>query len=219
MDPYPYIAELPCARCLSDVTISDNKKGSGVKKIHTTRCCGAPVCNRCGPLGFCLFCKQPILNTSWVRKTSFRNWDAKFSEFKRLESLTSEPFFFPFLKYSKLRLDHRDYWTIRLKLRLYIISLFRRVIQFRVSIPKSIIFRTPHDIQRFQRLYSVIKSRDFDRIYQQHFHKSSVVMQYSRKYRQFGCIFFIALKLSTMLLPDVNAICRIIYRFTKNNAR
>lgn len=219
MDPYPYSAKLPCARCLSNVIISDNKKGSGVKKIHTTRCCGAPVCYSCDPGGFCLFCKQPILNTSMVRKTSFRNWDAKFLEFKRLESLTSEPFFFEFLKYSKSPLNYRNSCSILQQLRLYIISLFRRVIQFRVSIPKSIIFRTPHDIQRFQRLYSVIKSRDFDRIYQQHFHKSSVVMQYSRKYRQFGCIFFIALKLSTMLLPDVNAICRIIYRFTKNNAR
>lgn len=216
---YPYFAELPCARCLSDVTISNNKKGSGVKKIHTTRCCGAAVCYSCDPGGFCLFCKQAILNTSMVRKTSFRDWDAKFSEFKRLEYLTSEPFFFEFLKYSKSPLNYRNSCSILQQLRLYIISLFRRVIQFRVSIPKSIIFRTPDDIQRCQRLYSVIKSRDFDRIYQQNFRKSAVVMRYSRKYWHFGCIFFIALKLSTMLLPDVNAICRIIYRFTKNNAR
>jgi hypothetical protein len=166
-----------------------------------------------------LFCKKQIKNTSWVRKTGFSNWGLIFSELKGLESVSGELFFFPFLRHSNSPLKHRDYWTIRLRLRLYILALLRRVIHSRVSTLKSFIFRKPDDIQRFQRLHSVLKSRDFDRIYQQHFHKSAVVMRYSRKYRHFGCIFFIALKLSTMLLTseflsDVNAICRIIYRFT-----
>ena len=218
-----YIALPPCACCTDPVTIIDDKKGSGEKKIHVASCCGASVCYSCRPGGLCLFCKKIIENTSWVRKTGISNWRLKFSELKGLESLAREPFFFTFLKSSKCPLDYKDSWTIRLKLRQYItIQHFKRVIQVRVSPPKSFIFRTSDDIQRFQRLHSVLKSRDFDRIYQQHFHKSAVVMRYSRKYRQFGCIFFIALKLSTMLLTseflsDVNAICRIIYRFTKNN--
>lgn len=220
-------ANPPCASCTNRVSIGYNKKAGGEKKIEKADCCGAPVCDRCGAGGFCIFCKRPILSTSVVRKTSYSNWNAKFLEFWRLESLTREPFFFEFLKNSKFPLDYIFPSTIQLKLRLYIDSqvipcLFSQVIQFRLSTPKYFTFRTPHDIKTFQKMYSIINSKDFVRIYQQHFHKSAVVVRYSRKYTRFGCIFFISLKLSTMLLrstflSDVNAIRRIICRITKKN--
>lgn len=216
-----YIALPLCAICAGIVFISDYKRASGGKKIVKTDCCGVPVCFNCSGVDvFCLYCKK-MTSTSMVWKTIYRDWGAKFLEFKKLESLTKEPFFSEFLKYSKRRLNCLAVQHILQELRLYtssvvIPSILKVFIQVRV--PKSFIFRTPDDIQRCQRLYSVIKSKDFNKIYQDYFRQSEIVMRYSRKYYHSGWIFFIALKLSTMLLPDVNAISRIVNRITKNNA-
>ena len=230
-------AHPPCACCAQPVSISGYKKEHGGKKIERVDCCGAAVCPspRCGTGGSCIFCKKSIPSTSVVRKTSYPNWEETFLEFWRLESLSKQPFFFEFLRYSKCSLNYRLSFSIQHRLRQYIDSqvmpsLFRQVIQFRVRTPRSFPFRTSDEIEIYQKMkicqkmYSIVNSSDFVRIYQQHLKKSAIVMRYSRKFCQFGCILFIALKLSTlklktMLLPDVNAIRRIISRFTKNKAR
>ena len=223
----------PCACCTKNLFISENKKGPNKKQIHISDCCGAALCWSCRPGGFCVFCKKEIRTTSVVRKTSYENWEATFLVFWRLGQLTEDqPLFLDFLKNSKSFVDYRfsinipmNIWQYKLYIDSQVInSLLKQVIQFRVSTPRSFPFRTSDEMKIYQKMYSIVNSSDFVRIYQQHLKKSAIVMRYSRKFCQFGCILFIALKLSTlklktMLLPDVNAIRRIISRFTKNKAR
>jgi hypothetical protein len=233
------VAFPPCACCTKRVPISENKKGPNQKKIHESNCCEAVLCWSCGPGGFCVFCKKPILTTRVVRKTSYPDWGSRFMVFWKLEQLTEEqPLFLDFLKNSKNFVDYRFSFNIPMEIKLYklyidsqvINSLLKQIIQFRVSTPRSFPFRTSDEIEIYQKMkicqkmYSIVNSSDFARIYQQHLKKSAIVMRYSCKFCQFGCILFIALKLSTlklktMLFPDVNAIRRIISRFTKNIAR
>jgi hypothetical protein len=212
-----------CACCFRrNVSIFYDKKPQypPSRKIKIAGCCGALICSGCGSGGLCSFCKQLIPSIIFIRKTRYEDWNASYRAFMEIESLTMEPFFFEFLRFSNCHLNHRDSCSIRQKLRLYIESqiypfFLRKVIRFRVSTPKCFIFRTPDDIERYKKMCSVIKSKDFDNIYQNYFRQSEIVMRYSRKYYHSGWIFFIALKLSTMLFPDVNAIRRIVNRITK----
>ena len=144
-----------------------------------------------------------------------------------IPKLIISPFFFVFLKFSG-RIDYRDSSFMRQQYNLWFTSqeadtcFLRKVMNIRLYSTIRVMFQPFHHIARCRMVYSSIKTGEFVPIYQDRFRQSGVVMKYCRKYLRFGCIFFITLKLSTMLLPsevlsDVNAISRIISRFTKNN--
>lgn len=225
-----YFVKPPCAVCTKSVSVCEYVKECGGKKISRVGCCGAPVCIQCfGYLGpKCLFCKHRIPRFNNERKTSLSDWRYIFQSYERLEQLKKNPFFFEFLKFSG-RIDFKESSFIQQQYNLWLTSqvvpcFLRKVIKVRLFSTIRFMFQPFHHITRCRMVYSFIKSKEFVPIYQDHFRQSSIVLKYCRKYLRFGWIFFITLKLSTMLLPsevlsDVNAISRIISRFTKKNSQ
>jgi hypothetical protein len=224
----PKSAEPPCAGCTGTVLVSKSMNAPGGKKIEGAGCCGALVCIHCFRKKElkCLFCKRTIPSFYTARKRCISNWEVKFQSYERLEQLKKNPFFFDFLKFSGC-IDFKESIFIQQQYNLWLTSqvvprFFMKVMQFRLFSTIRFMFQPFHHITRCRMVYSLVKSGEFVEIYQDFFGQSAIFMKYCRKFLRFGCIFFITLKLSTMLLPsevlsDVNAISRIISRFTKNN--
>ena len=237
---YPPAANPPCAVCFGPVgDIHDERRCKGMP-ILTAECCQAMVCHSCYHLKgrSCLFCKKTIPRFIWRRRCKFESdFGIIFQCYKKLEEFKNKPLFLEFLKASgpfeytntdNLHENYLEYMKFKAHAQVVgVLSLLAGVNIKRIQTRRWFLDDPNYHItgHRMSRIACVTRmSFLWDYIKLKYPMKDvlrrDILRKGLRKYLHFGSVFFITLKLSTLLLNSIlssvpNAVRLIVCRFSK----
>lgn len=232
----------PCGICCKPVnpkTVST--KGPGKKKIKLLSCCWAPVCSECHHILLhakrrckCVFCKGTNFderNLVSFRKTSSRiDWNEYYKAYESLQDIFKKnPGLYNFLQVSgpfeyydseRLLKEYKKFQAHTVSVLSLLAGIFKKRLKSKRRFMKQPLIHLTRCrmwwifVERFSFLSNYIKLR-----YPEYQVKGRLIKK-CRKYLHFGSVFFITLKLSTMLLDSrfyrvPNAVQLIISRFSK----
>ena len=232
----------PCACCCKSVSqVIQSTKAPGEKKVTLLCCCRAPVCRDCYLILLhergrcrCLFCKTTHFdrkNLQSIRKTSI-NWSYFYSNFQKLQTIFAEnPRISEFLKDSKPLLynnwerlleEYKKYvefqaHTVR------VLSLFAGIMVKRLRSKRKFMKQPLKHRTRCSMWWTFASCSflsNYIKLGYPEYQLKGHLIKKCQKYLHFGSVFFITLKLSTMLLDSkfsriLNAVQLIISRFSK----
>jgi hypothetical protein len=245
LKPRPEFATPPCAFCGKPVKPRyKSMKSPQHKKITILSCCGALVCSDCHAILLhergrckCLFCKTTNMKRTDLiskRKTSSDlDWTKNYKAYQNLQKIFAEtPGLYGFLQVS----GPYDYYNGELLLEEYkkyvefqahtvpILSLLASIIMKRLRSKRRFMMQPLKHFTQCRMQWTFVAPCSFLSNYIKlgypEYQLKGHLIKKCQKYLHFGSVFFITLKLSTMLLDSkfsriLNAVQLIISRFSK----